>query len=54
MTDQSGLSGTVRTDDGVQLALLHRQNDRIGGDDTAETLRQAVNLEERFRHGVAP
>src|SRR5262249_24297098 len=52
LADQRGLAGSVRPDDGMQLALWNRKRDRVGGDDTAETLGQGLDLQQGVSHGA--
>ena len=52
LADQRGLAGAVRADDGVQLARRHVERDVVGGDDAAEALAQAVDLQQRLSHGA--
>ena len=52
LADQRGLAGAVRADNGVQRALWHRQRDLVGGDDAAEALGEALDLEQGTRHGA--
>ena len=54
LADQRGLAGAVRADDGVQLAGGTSSDDVVGGDDAAEALGQAVDLQQRLRHGAQP
>src|SRR5262249_26582435 len=53
LADQGGLAGTVRADDGVQLAGPDVQRDVVGGDHAAEMLGQALDREKRLTQGGA-
>ena len=48
--DERGLAGAVRADDGVQLAFRYGDIDVVGGDDAAEALGEAFDLEQRVSH----
>ena len=50
--DQRGLAGAVRADDGVQFAARDIERDGVGGDDAAEALGQALDLQQRLSHGA--
>jgi hypothetical protein len=52
LADQRGLAGPIWADDGVQLSRWQQQGDAIGGDNAAEALGQAVDLEKRVSHGA--
>src|SRR5262249_3919232 len=47
LSDQRGLAGPVGPDHGVDLAVLHREPDVVGGDDAPELLAQMLGDEER-------
>src|ERR1700675_3577657 len=51
-TDQRGLAGAVRADDGVEFAARNVERDGVGGDNAAEALGQLFDLQQRFGHGV--
>ena len=50
--DQRRLAGAVRADDGVEFAARNIERDGVGGDDAAEALGQAFDLQQRFGHGA--
>jgi hypothetical protein len=50
--EKSGLAGAVRADDSAQLPRLDRHRNIVQGDQTAETLRYALNLQQT--HELTP
>src|SRR5262245_57139485 len=50
LSDQRGLAGSVRTDDGVQLALSHVELDVVRSDNALEALEQPLDFKQRVRH----
>ena len=54
LADQRGLSGAVRADERVGLALADRERHVVGGVQRAERLVQMFDLKQRLAHGPAP
>ncbi len=52
LRDQRRLAGAVRADDGVDLAIVDREADVVGGDDPPELLAQVLGDEERHDSGA--
>ncbi|MET4788578.1 hypothetical protein ABIF64_000756 [Bradyrhizobium japonicum] len=50
LADQRGLAGTVRADDGVQLAGRDVERDVVRRNDAAEAAHQLFDAEQRFSH----
>jgi hypothetical protein len=47
--EERALSGPVRTDDGDDVAVVDPECHAVDGRETAEALRDVVNLEEQIR-----
>ena len=51
--ETGGFAGTVRTDQGVDMATLYLQVDMVDGGEAFEILAEPARLENEFIHGPA-
>ncbi len=54
LSDQRGLAGAVRADDGMQLARRNGERDAVGGHNATEALGETFDREQRISHGACP